>query len=35
MKGERWPGNTGRGLVHRSPQLGRLLRLMITFDALS
>jgi len=22
MKGERWPGNTGNGLVHRSPKCG-------------
>lgn len=22
MKGERWPGNRGRGLVHRSPRIG-------------
>lgn len=35
MKGEWWPGNTGRGLVHRSPRPGRLPRLMITFDALN
>jgi len=22
MKGERWPGNSGRGCVHRSPAVG-------------
>lgn len=35
MKGDAWPGNAGRGLVHRSPAPGVIPRVMITMDALS
>lgn len=35
MKGEAWPGNAGRGLVHRSPDPSGETRVMITLDALS
>jgi hypothetical protein len=35
MKGEAWPGNAGRGLVHRSPDPVGEPRVMITLDALS
>lgn len=35
MKGEMWPDNTGRGLVHRSPDPGAVPRVMMTFDALA
>lgn len=35
MKGEAWPGNAGRGLVHRSPDPAGEPRVMITLDALS
>jgi hypothetical protein len=34
MKGEAWPGNAGRGLVHRSPPPNSLPRVMISMDAL-
>lgn len=35
MKGEAWPGNAGRGLVHRSPPIAGtgLRRLVFTLDA--
>lgn len=34
LKGELWPGNTGRGLIHRSPPLGRSgkQRLLLAMD---
>lgn len=33
MKGERWQGNEGRGLVHRSPALSAgQRRLILTLD---
>lgn len=35
MKGEMWPDNKGRGLVHRSPDPGAVPRVMMTFDALA
>jgi hypothetical protein len=36
FKGERWPGNTGRGAVHRSPALPPIAshRVMVTVDEL-
>lgn len=36
LKGERWRGNEGRGLVHRSPQLAENeRRLILTLDWLA
>jgi len=33
MKGEKWPGNKGAGLVHRSPAVAaREPRLLLTLD---
>jgi len=34
-KGESWPGNEGRGFVHRSPEPGAGPRLMLCIDGLS
>ena len=34
-KGESWPGNEGRGFVHRSPDPGAGPRLMLCIDGLS
>lgn len=35
LKGEAWPGNAGRGAVHRSPPAARdAARLVLTLDAL-
>lgn len=31
-KGEGWPGNAGRGFVHRSPDPGGVARLMLSID---
>ena len=35
LKGELWPGNAGRGVIHRSPQLDapHQLRIVAAFDA--
>ncbi|WP_052480878.1 DUF1826 domain-containing protein [Gilvimarinus agarilyticus] len=36
LKGELWPGNEGRGIIHRSPKLGENeRRLFITMDAIT
>lgn len=36
LKGELWPGNEGRGIIHRSPALGEgERRLFITMDAIT
>tara|TARA_R110000850_G_scaffold117015_10_gene233317 strand:- start:243 stop:803 length:561 start_codon:yes stop_codon:yes gene_type:complete len=36
LKGESWPGNEGRGIVHRSPPLpAKQKRLFLTMDAIS
>lgn len=35
LKGERWPGNEGRGLVHRSPGDTRSRRLLLSLDWLA
>lgn len=36
LKGERWPGNEGRGLVHRSPAASaELPRLVVTLDPIA
>ena len=36
LKGEDWPGNEGRGVVHRSPTLpAKQKRLFLTMDAIS
>ena len=35
VKGERWPDNQGRSLVHRSPPANGEVRLLATFDPLS
>lgn len=34
-KGEAWPGNEGRGFVHRSPDPGDGARLLLSIDGLS
>jgi len=34
LKGEAWPGNHERGLVHRSPALHRAHRVLLSFDVL-
>lgn len=34
MKGDAWPDNAGRGLVHRSPRPGPLPRVVLTLDAI-
>jgi hypothetical protein len=35
LKGELWPDNAGRGVIHRSPQLDapHRLRIVAAFDA--
>jgi hypothetical protein len=35
MKGERWPGNAGRGVIHRSPALStpHRVRIVAAIDA--
>jgi hypothetical protein len=35
LKGEAWPGNRGRGVVHRSPPSSPELRLLVTVDPLA
>ncbi|WP_308813338.1 DUF1826 domain-containing protein [Pseudomonas capeferrum] len=35
LKGERWIGNEGRGLVHRSPEGTRNRRLLLSLDWLA
>jgi len=34
MKGEAWPGNSGRGLIHRSPPASDRPRVLVTIDPL-
>ncbi len=35
LKGECWPGNEGRGAIHRSPAMSGSPRLLLTLDPLS